>query len=138
VDLGHAFDLLEKSPEISVVSGARILLAGNDVTRKSHRRWIGRVIATCVSLILKVQIYDPQSPCKVYRSEALKAIPDLEIKTKWFVDAEILSQLGESLKPQTKWLIEFPVTNWQDVEGSNISFNSLGIVLRDLWRLSRQ
>lgn len=136
-DLGHAFDLLESAPDVSVVSGARILLAGNDVTRKSHRRWIGRIVATCVSLILKVQVYDPQSPCKVYRGEALRAIPNLEIKTKWFVDAEILSQLGGNLKSQSRWLIEFPVTNWQDVEGSNLSLKSLWIVLRDLWKLSR-
>ncbi len=136
-DLGYAFDLLERLPEVSVVSGARILLAGNDVSRKSHRRWIGRIIATCVSLILKVQVYDPQSPCKVYRREALRTIPNLEIRTKWFVDAEILSQLRVNLKPQAKWLTEFPVTNWRDVEGSNISFRSLWIVLRDLWKLSR-
>ena len=136
-DLGNAFDLMEQFSDISVVSGARVLLAGTEVTRKTHRRWIGRVVATLVSLILEIQIYDPQSPCKVYRAQSLKNLPTLQIGTRWFVDAEILSQLSRTMSSGSKWLLEFPVTNWRDVEGSNLSPRALWVVLHDLWVLKR-
>ena len=136
-DLRLAFDLIEKSPSVSVVSGARILLAGNDVIRKTQRRWIGRVVATLVALIIQIQVYDPQSPCKVYRASDLRRIYRLQINTKWFVDAELLSQLKSIQTPGTKWLIEFPVTNWKDVDGSSLSLLSFFKILDDLRRLRR-
>ena len=134
-DLGAAFDLIEDSPGVSVVSGARVLLAGNDVIRKTQRRWIGRVIATLVSLIIEIQVYDPQSPCKVYRAADLKRILVLQIDTKWFVDAELLSYLKSIQTPGSKWLLEFPVTKWQDVDGSKLSLLSFFKILGDLRRL---
>lgn len=133
-DLGFAFSLIETNEDVSVVSGARILLAGNEVTRKPNRRWAGRIIATVVSLMLKIQIYDPQSPCKVYKASELKKLSGLQLRTRWFVDAELLFAI-KCLPPTKKWLLEFPVTNWEDVDGSNISLKSVRVVLRDLFNL---
>jgi dolichyl-phosphate beta-glucosyltransferase len=135
VDLGAAFGLIERSPGVSVVSGARILLAGNGVTRKTQRRWIGRVIATLVSLIIEIQVYDPQSPCKVYRAKDLKKISNLQVNTKWFGDAEVLFQLKLVKLQESKWILEFPVTSWQDVDGSNLSLSSFFGILGDLRKL---
>jgi glycosyltransferase involved in cell wall biosynthesis len=134
-DMGNAFQIIGGSTDINVVSGARILLAGNNVSRLNHRRWMGRIIATLVSLIMGLQIYDPQSPCKVYRASCLAVISKFNIKTKWFVDAEILKFLSREQDKSSRWLVEFPVTNWKDVAGSNISCKSSLRVLQDLFIL---
>jgi glycosyltransferase involved in cell wall biosynthesis len=138
IDLGAAFSLIESTPDVSVVTGARVLLAGNGVTRKPQRRWIGRVIATLVSLIIEIQVYDPQSPSKVYRATDLKKISNLQVDTKWFGDAEVLFQLKQVVTQESKWILEFPVTSWQDVDGSNLSLLSFFRILGDLKRLSRK
>lgn len=135
-DMGNAFQMIGASLDIDVVSGARILLAGNNVSRLNHRRWLGRVIATLVSLIIEVQIYDPQSPCKVYRASRLRDISRFQIRTKWFVDAEILKFLSKEQHISSRWLVEFPVTNWTDIAGSNISLKSSLRIFKDLITLS--
>ncbi len=55
--------ILENS-RLFMVSGARIQLAGWNVERTYFRRWAGRLIATLISLVTGITIYDPQSPCK--------------------------------------------------------------------------
>jgi glycosyltransferase involved in cell wall biosynthesis len=134
-DMGNAFQIIENSPGIDVVSGARILLAGNNVSRTPYRKWAGRIIATLVSLILQLQVYDPQSPCKVYRASGIRNLSTFAIKTKWFVDAEILKMLNQNAGQKKNWLIEFPVTDWDDVSGSNISIKSLYRITKDLLSL---
>lgn len=130
-DWKSAFKFMLEEDSIDCVSGARVLLAGMPLTRKLSRKWIGRIIATYVSLVIRIQIYDPQSPCKIYSNKAISNMRFEDFKTKWFLDAEILLQKnlsGVKIK-------EFPLSNWNDIEGSHLSFRSIFQVLWDCLQL---
>lgn len=138
-DLSKAFDLLENNNSYKVVSGARLNLAGSNIVRNNFRKWMGRIVATIVGKSIKCDIYDPQSPCKVYRASALSFLSDFnlenKIKTKWFFDAEILKIIKDD---SSSWLKEFPILYWRDEEGSNIRFRMWFSILFELLKLYRK
>ena len=138
-DLSKAFELIESNNSYKVVSGARLNLAGSNIVRNNFRKWMGRIIATIVGKSIKCNIYDPQSPCKVYRSTALSFFSDLnlenKVKTKWFFDAEILKIINDN---SSSWLKEFPILYWRDELGSNIRFRMWFSILFELLKLYRR
>jgi len=140
-DLLMAFNLIESNPSYKVTSGARLNLAGSNVKRNNFRKWMGRIVATIVSYSIRLTIYDPQSPCKVYRSDVLSNIfKDFflgggKIRTKWFFDAEILKMLNKSSDFEEAWLKEFPILYWRDEIGSNISIRNWFYILLDIFKL---
>lgn len=127
-DWKTAKSILEDNAKLDLVSGARVLLAGMPIKRGSTRKWIGRIIATYICFILDIQIYDPQSPCKIYRSGFLQSIDFNAFHTRWFFDAELLLQLPVNAIS----VREFALINWQDVPGSHLKFSSIFEVLRDI------
>ena len=58
--------LIKKDKTKEVVFASRIQLIGNGIKRKFFRHFIGRIFATCVSLLLKIQIYDTQCGAKLF------------------------------------------------------------------------
>ena len=54
------------NPEINFVFGSRIMKVGSVIIRNQHRFLIGRTIATIISKILKLKVYDTQCGCKIF------------------------------------------------------------------------
>lgn len=134
-----AKNLLLNRPEIDLVSGARILLAGSGITRNNTRRWISRIVATYVNFIIQQDFYDPQSPCKIFRDSfvSLKSRP----KTRWFLDVElILDKFDNEYNPEFEKvnILEFPLKNWTDVENSKINSGQFFRIFRDFFELGRR
>jgi dolichyl-phosphate beta-glucosyltransferase len=127
-DWKTAKSILEENIDLDVVSGARVLLAGMPISRKSTRKWIGRIFATYICFILTMQFYDPQSPCKIYRRKFLETIDFKSFQTRWFFDAEMFLKFP----PKSVSVREFPLANWQDVPGSHLSISSIFVVLKDV------
>lgn len=127
-DWKTAKSILEANADLNLVSGARVLLAGMPIRRGSTRKWIGRIIATYICFILTMQIYDPQSPCKIYRRDFLQKIDFSAFRTRWFFDAEMLLQSP----PYSISIREFALVNWNDVPGSHLKFGSFFDVLGDI------
>lgn len=133
-DLLTAMTICSTDSNIQLVSGARILLAGSDVSRNSLRRWAGRIIATIIAMILQTQIYDPQSPCKVYRATFLKDHLGEDFQTRWFVDTEIILRSRKTFTAGAK-IVEFPVVSWRDVGGSHLSISQVLCVAIEITKL---
>jgi dolichyl-phosphate beta-glucosyltransferase len=127
-DWKTAKSILEENDDLNLVSGARVLLAGMPIRRGSTRKWIGRIIATYICFILTMQIYDPQSPCKIYRRDFLQSIDFSSFRSRWFFDAEMLLQSP----PHSILMREFALLNWHDVPGSHLKLSSFFEVLRDI------
>jgi dolichyl-phosphate beta-glucosyltransferase len=126
----QAIQIAHSLPEIDLISGARVLLAGMPISRNTGRKWIGRIVATGVSLIVQRQIYDPQSPCKIYHAKYLRKIDFAEFRTRWFFDAEMLLQSNSKAN-----IKEFMLSNWRDVPGSHLGISSIFEVIADLIKL---
>ena len=105
------------------VFGSRIKKIDNNIQRKKYRFIIGRIIATFISNMLKLPIYESQCGCKVFRKDwVCFAFIDPFLST-WLFDVEIfyrlINQFGrEKFQSQIE---EVPLKAWIDNNDSKVS-----------------
>lgn len=111
--------------ETQAVIGSRVRLLGRKIERKAMRHYLGRVFATCASLLLKISIYDTQCGAKIFRnSPALRMVFSMPFKVQWTFDVEMLARfpliLGSSSEEVSSKWVEYPLLEWTDVKGSKL------------------
>lgn len=117
-------DILD-SRDVYMVIGSRVRLLGKKIQRKAARHYLGRLFATCASLLLGISVYDTQCGAKIFKNiDLLKKVFGRPFKVNWTFDVEMLSRFPivlESPPAQicTKW-VEYPLDEWEDVYGSKI------------------
>jgi len=109
--------------DLQMVFGARIRLLGREIHRKSIRHYLGRLFATCVSIMLKLPVYDTQCGAKIFKaSPQLTALLQRPFLTKWIFDVEIIArhmqQNGRVVTAQS--IYEYPLHAWRDIGGSKV------------------
>ena len=129
----HNFCLLLDSTDAEIVIGSRVRLLGRNIERSAVRHYLGRLFATCASLILKISIYDTQCGAKIFRNtETVRQVFSKPFKVKWIFDVEMLARFSIVNKTSpavisSRW-IELPLSEWIDVKGSKVKpkdfFNS--------------
>jgi len=112
-----------------LISGARVNLLGWNIKRKVTRHWIGRIIATYISTMVGVKMYDPQTPCKIYNLKLLKDSYLTVFRTSWFSDVELIKRLPSELKNS---IYEFPMKDWRDVPAGHMKLVSFPKILKEL------
>jgi dolichyl-phosphate beta-glucosyltransferase len=111
---------------------ARIALAGRRVRRSGLRHYLGRAIATFLSVGIKGCPYDTQSGFKIfYISDQLKEVLSTPFKTRWLFDVEILIR-WKRLTQNELPIREEPLESWQDVSGSKITLKEVVRIIREL------
>ena len=111
---------------------ARIALAGRNITRSSFRHYVGRVIATIVSLNLQDLPYDTQSGFKIFvASQNLKQHLSLPFKTRWLFDVELLLRWN-SRSSNIMRIWEEPLHAWNDVSGSKVTLRQTIRIIKEL------
>ena len=65
----HNFIRLLRQNDFELVSGLRLARLGANVNRKLSRHYIGRVFATVVSNLLRVEVYDTQCGAKLFERQ---------------------------------------------------------------------
>ena len=109
--------------ETSFVFGSRIKKLDNNIRRKTHRFIIGRIIASFISKMLRLPIYDSQCGCKIFSREWATFIFNEAFLTRWLFDVEIFYRLINHFgrtKIQTE-ILEVPLATWIDSENSKVS-----------------
>jgi len=117
--------VLDARPEVEMVIGSRVKLLGRVIERRPRRHYFGRVSATLASLILKLPVYDTQCGAKLFRRTAtLPALFTEPFLTRWIFDVEILARwlAARSVDEAERCIVELPLTEWRDVDGSKLSF----------------
>lgn len=135
--------VLDTSPEIELVCGARVKLMGRAIHRQPVRHYLGRVFSTVAAWTLGLSLYDTQCGAKLFR-----ATPRMRLAfarpflTRWLFDIEILSRLsvlnrhalGSALDRVT---YELPLREWQDVAGSKVKAGDFFKAFVELTRIHR-
>lgn len=122
--IGEFSAILERG-EVEAVFGSRVRLLGRRIKRRPLRHYLGRVFATCASILLRMNVYDTQCGAKMFRnSPALKAVFLKPFKVKWIFDVELFARFPlvldvSSAEVSSKWM-EFPLLEWVDVKGSKV------------------
>lgn len=130
-DLATPLDVISKfcrlldSNDKTMVIGSRVRLLGRNVQRKALRHYVGRIFATCASLLLQIDVYDTQCGAKIFRNSAeLEKVFAKPFKVNWTFDVELLARFsvvsGETpAQISTQWY-EYPLKEWIDVKGSKV------------------
>jgi len=118
--LQSLFEELVEDHLIDALWSSRVALAGRDIQRSNRRHYIGRIVATLVSLGYGDIPYDTQSGFKLFQSsEYLRLSMEKPFKTRWLFEIELLARWQELTgRPMNIW--EEPVEYWHDVPGSKI------------------
>jgi glycosyltransferase involved in cell wall biosynthesis len=114
-------EIARQQPQRTAVLGSRVALLGHTVRRRPVRHYLGRFYATGASLALGVPVYDTQCGAKVFRVGVplRRALAD-PFHDRWSFDVELLGRLlahpGQSADP----ILEVPLMEWHDVDGSAV------------------
>jgi len=124
--LPRFLDVLEDRPLVAVVLGSRVKLLGRVIERHAWRHYLGRVFATIVSELLRVEVYDTQCGAKLFRNTPeLRRVLATPFITSWLFDVEIIARLIADSAGGTadvaRALYELPLDEWRDVPGSKLT-----------------
>ena len=105
-----------------VVMGLRLMRLGAKVKRKPMRHYLGRCFATVASMMLGLPVYDTQCGSKLFRREVVEAIFPEQFITRWLFDVELLARYKRQYGTEsaTNKIYEFPLFQWQDIDGSQL------------------
>jgi len=129
--------LVERLEEkkVSVVVGARVMLAGRKIERKFVRHALGRVFAGIADAILGHPFYDTQCGAKVFRdSPELRNALAEPFASRWAFDVELLGRLLQHLPIEE--FCEEPLREWVDVGGSKVKMTAMAKTLVDLAKIN--
>ena len=126
--------------KIHMAFGSRILKLDNNIQRKWYRFFIGRIIATLISKILKTSIYDSQCGCKVFNKKLASKVFNKQFISKWLFDVEIFFRLikiygNNEIKNYIK---EIPLNEWIDTPDSRVSPWYFFKLWTDLYKISKK
>jgi dolichyl-phosphate beta-glucosyltransferase len=120
--------------------GSRISKIDNNINRKNYRHYLGRVIATAISTLLKLHVYDTQCGCKVFRTDIAEKVFQESFLSKWLFDVEIFFRLKNIFGSEKMRVIcrEIPLQNWQDVAESKVHFTYFFRLWFDLFLINKK
>ena len=121
-EIDNFLKIFKKDKTKEVVFASRIQLIGNEIKRKFFRHFIGRIFATCVSLLLKIQIYDTQCGAKIFSKKICEAIFVERFISPWLFDVELFARLINiyGMEETIQMSYEHPISKWIDIDGSKV------------------
>lgn len=125
--------------QINFVFGSRIMKIGSTIVRDRYRFFIGRVIATIISNILKLKVYDTQCGCKIFTKEISKHIFEKPFLSKWLFDVEIFNRIINFYGRENvlNKMFEVPLLKWIDKGDSKVKPSYFIRLWFDLYRINK-
>ncbi|MBU1913110.1 MAG: glycosyltransferase [Candidatus Omnitrophica bacterium] len=115
--------------DITAIWGSRVFKLGSKIKRSLLRHLTGRMFATLIRIVLRVNSYDTQCGAKLFKKELIDIVFKEPFVSRWIFDVELLMRL-HSYK-----IIEYPVTEWIDVKGSKINLISPFFIFGTLFEI---
>jgi glycosyltransferase involved in cell wall biosynthesis len=125
--------------KIKFCFGSRIMRIGSIIERKFYRFLIGRIIATLISNILELKVYDTQCGCKLFTKNLSIQLFDKEFISKWLFDVELFFRIIElyGRNQVLEKMIEVPITKWIDSGTSKVKATYFLKLWFDLYRIRK-
>ncbi len=137
-------NVLRLRPAVEFVLGARVMLMGRDVRRKTSRHYLGRVFATAASQALDLAVYDTQCGAKILRVTAGTAsLFVTPFRSSWVFDVELIARYlrlpvmpGEPARRDRLYELVLPA--WHDKAGSKLRWHDFVRALVDVAQIWRE
>lgn len=131
--------LFTEKEDAYLVMGSRVKLLGRDIERQTWRHYLGRVFATCASLVLKLPVYDTQCGAKIFKvQEQTQRVFQNPFLSRWLFDVELLARFLCEGKRSAKGIYELPLQRWHDIKGSKVNAMAYIRSALDLWKIHRK
>lgn len=128
-------EVAKNQVELDIIIASRVKLKGKNIKRNATRHWFSRIVLTVIDSIFRLEIYDTQCGCKIFKTEHLGLIFDRPFVTKWLFDIEILIRYTRVLSDTN--ILEMPLQEWTEVKGSKIKFIDFFLVPWNIFQLYR-
>ena len=118
-------DFLNKHQQAVLLMGSRVKLHGSTVIiRNEFRHYIGRIVATVISSLLKLAVYDTQCGAKFIRASDAVSVFDKPFMSRWLFDVEIIFRVLEKYGYENieQQLFEIPLSRWVEKGESKVSW----------------
>jgi dolichyl-phosphate beta-glucosyltransferase len=130
---------LDADGKTKMAFGSRMAKMGSVIERKTYRHAIGRVVASGISQVLGIPVYDTQCGAKFLRASEVELLFREKFLTSWLFDVEMFARLigryGRETVEET--VVECPLHRWADKGVSKVPFSYGLKVFWDLWRIKR-
>ena len=120
--------------------GSRIRKIGSIIVRENSRFLIGRVVATFISIILDIKVYDTQCGSKLFTKEISEQLFQKEFISRWLFDVEIFYRMIHLFGKEKaiKKMVEVPLKLWVEKGDSKVKL-TYGLKLWfDLYEIQRK
>jgi dolichyl-phosphate beta-glucosyltransferase len=135
--IGDLQTAIDQRPGLDMVMGSRIKFLGADIRRDPFRHYVGRVIATFISNILRLPVYDTQCGAKLFRRGVVTGLFNESFISPWLFDVELLARLirqhGRANVPAHA--AEVPLKQWIEQSDSRISPTYMFKMWYELFRI---
>lgn len=130
---------IAEQPSLDLVMGSRIKYLGTDIQRNPFRHYAGRVIATLISTILKLGVYDTQCGAKLFRRAVVDGLFAEPFLSPWLFDVELLARLirQHGRDQIQRHVAEMPLRQWIEMDDSRIKLSYYFKLWYELYRISR-
>jgi len=119
--------------EYDMIWGARIKLKGWNIQRNVVRHWFSRIILTLINVLFKLEIYDTQCGCKLYKRNVAAELFSKPFVTKWLFDIEVFVRYKRWNSAER--LLEVPLVEWTEIKGSKIKMKDFLLVPFNILKL---
>ncbi len=131
---------LDEYPNRVMVMGSRIKYLGTDIRRSPFRHYVGRVIATCITNIIRLPVYDTQCGAKLFRRSVVAGLFADVFISPWLFDVELLARLIRQYGRADLLggrVAEVPLKQWVEQSDSRISSTYFLKLWWELYRIYR-
>jgi dolichyl-phosphate beta-glucosyltransferase len=124
--------------EIIFSFGSRIRKIGSTIERENSRFLIGRVVATFISNILDIKVYDTQCGAKLFTRAISELLFQKEFISKWLFDVELFYRmiLLFGREKAIKKMLEIPLKLWVEKGDSKVKFTYGFKLWFDLYKIN--
>ena len=135
--------VFQDHPDVEIVFGARVKLLGRKIERQATRHYLGRVFATCASIVLGLPVYDTQCGAKLFRvTPVFSQVLQQPFCSRWIFDVELIARFLQEYSAQGRnaqsLFYEFPLYCWRDIAGSKVRATDFAKAARELFLIRNQ